>query len=87
MANEQNEIVYDGQNRCRRCDRPLKDPLANYGWWCAKLVGLKGEPQTNSLDEGELLLYNDFINLPSVNSKKDTQGNFTTKGKNYKIVL
>lgn len=40
MANKQNEIIYDGQNRCRRCDRPLKDPNANYGWWCAKLVGL-----------------------------------------------
>lgn len=34
------EYQNDGQNRCRRCNRPLSDPNDNYGWWCAKLVGL-----------------------------------------------
>lgn len=37
---KEKKVINDGVNRCRRCDRPLKDPSANYGWWCAKLVGL-----------------------------------------------
>lgn len=29
----------DAQNRCKRCDRPISDPTANYGPWCTKLLG------------------------------------------------
>ena len=30
------------ENRCRRCNRKLKDPNAIYGWRCAKIVGENG---------------------------------------------
>lgn len=30
------------ENRCRRCNRKLKDPNALYGWRCAKIVGENG---------------------------------------------
>lgn len=84
MSKENQNKKYDGQNRCRRCDRPLKDPTANYGWWCAEIVGLGGGEQADILDDGELLLYNDYINLHSLHAKSEPRGRFTTKGKNYK---
>ncbi len=87
MSKENQNKKYDGQNRCRRCDRPLKDPNANYGWWCAEIVGLGGGEQADILDDGELLLYNDYINLHSLHAKSEPRGNFTTKGKNYKNIF
>ena len=84
MSKENQNKKYDGQNRCRRCDRPLKDPNANYGWLCAEIVGLGGGEQLDILDDGELLLYNDYINLHSLHAKSEPRGSFTTKGKNYK---
>ena len=28
------------ENRCRRCNRVLKDPNAQYGWKCAEILGV-----------------------------------------------
>ena len=84
MSKENQNKKYDGQNRCRRCDRPLNDPNDIYGWRCAEIVGLGGGEQLDILDDGELLLYNDYINLHSLHAKSEPRGNFTTKGKNYK---
>lgn len=84
MSKENKNKKNDGQNRCRRCDRPLSDPTANYGWWCAQILGLRFDAMENILDDGELLLYNDYVNLQSKNGKKGRTENFTTKGKNYK---
>ena len=84
MSKENQNKKYDGQNRCRRCDRPLKDPNDIYGWRCAEIVGLGGGERVDILDDGELLLYNDYINLHSLHAKSEPRGSFTTKGKNYK---
>lgn len=32
------EKYLDGQNRCRRCNRPLNDPNQIYGWQCAQKI-------------------------------------------------
>lgn len=62
MAKENQNKKYDGQNRCKRCDRPLKDPTANYGWWCAKLVGLDRYKQIfSALDENATEIYNRYM--------------------------
>ena len=62
MAKENQNKKNDGQNRCRRCDRPLKDPNANYGWWCAQIVGLDRYKQiVSSLDENAMEMYNRYI--------------------------
>ena len=61
MSKENQNKKYDGQNRCRRCDRPLKDPNANYGWWCAKLVGLDFYVEEDKkLDDNNLSMYNEY---------------------------
>ena len=63
MSKENQNKKYDGQNRCRRCDRPLKDPNANYGWWCAKLVGLDFYVEEDKkLDDNILSMYNEYYN-------------------------
>lgn len=80
----ENKNTSDGGNRCRRCDRPLSNPSDTYGWRCAEIVGLGEEADANILDDGELLLYNDYINLHSLHTKSEPRGSFTTKGKNYK---
>ena len=79
--------TYDGQNRCRRCDRPLSDPNDIYGWRCAEIVGLGGGDQVDILDDGELLLYNDDINLHPLHAKSEPRGSFTTEGKIIKTYL
>ena len=84
MSKENQNKKYDGQNRCRRCDRPISDPNDIYGWRCAEIVGLGGGEQADILDDGELLLYNDYINLHSLHAKSEPRGRFTTTGKNYK---
>ena len=62
MSKENQNKKNDGQNRCKRCDRPLSDPTANYGWWCAKLVGLDRYKQiVSSLDENAMEMYNRYI--------------------------
>ncbi len=62
MSKENENKKCDGQNRCRRCDRPLKDPTANYGWWCAQIVGLDRYKQVvSSLDENATEVYNRYI--------------------------
>ena len=63
MSKENQSKKYDGQNRCRRCDRPLNDPNANYGWWCAKLVGLDFYVEEDKkLDDNNLGMYNEGYN-------------------------
>ena len=51
-----------GQNRCRRCDRPISDPNAIYGWRCAQIVGAnKYDEIASMLDENSLKEYNAYI--------------------------
>jgi hypothetical protein len=38
----------DFVNHCKRCGRPLKDPSANYGWWCAQIIGSTEDSNHNS---------------------------------------
>lgn len=42
------------------------------------------DEKENILDDGELLLYNDYINLNSMRTNNEQRGSLTTKGKNYK---
>ncbi len=61
MSKENQNKKYDGQNRCRRCDRPLKDPTANYGWWCAQIVGANYDKEAESILDGDAVkLYNTY---------------------------
>ena len=80
MAKESQNKNYDGQNRCRRCNRPLSDPNDNYGWWCAKLLGLGGETKEDILDSEELELYNNYLTYDAENklSEYNTDNNYTT---------
>lgn len=62
MSKENQSKRYDGQNRCRRCNKPLKDPNANYGWWCAQIAGLDRYKQMiSSLDENVVEMYNRYV--------------------------
>ena len=63
MSKENQKKEYDGQNRCRRCDRPLIDPNDIYGWRCEKIVGFGSNNTKGVLDGGKLLTYNDFAVL------------------------
>lgn len=29
------------QHRCKRCNKPLKNPYEEYGWRCAEILQLK----------------------------------------------
>lgn len=52
----------DGQNHCRRCDRPLSDPTDAYGWRCAQIVGFdKYNAIADTLDDDALKLYNAYV--------------------------
>ena len=62
MSKEQDKIIYDGQNRCRRCDRPLSDPNDIYGWRCAQIVGLDNyQKVVATLDDDALKGYNAYV--------------------------
>ncbi len=62
MKNENKRMTNDGQNRCRRCDRPLSDPRDIYGWRCAEIMGLNNYyTPVDELDNDELLLYNPYL--------------------------
>lgn len=59
MSKENQNKKYDGQNRCRRCDKPLSDPNDIYGWRCAEIVGVDRYKQiVSSLDENVMEMYN-----------------------------
>lgn len=76
MAKENQSKKDDGQNRCRRCDRPLKDPTANYGWWCAKLVGLDTyQKVASTLDEKALQMYNAYVSKYLGNDRASAMAN------------
>ena len=75
----------DGANRCRRCNRPLKDPTDAYGWWCAQILGLDNYKKVEeALDDDVLPLYNEYVINRMAEGKRDTADNFTIKGENYK---
>ena len=62
MSKENQNKNYDGQNRCRRCDRPLSDPSDIYGWRCAEILGLENYQNiAAALDENELKEYNAYV--------------------------
>ena len=62
MAEKNEKIIYDGQNRCRRCNRPLSDPDDLYGWRCAQIVGLNNYQRiASNLDEAVLDGYNRYV--------------------------
>lgn len=51
-----------GQNRCRRCDRPISDITAKYGAWCAKIMGSYVDDETLYLEKNDYEMrspYND----------------------------
>ncbi len=52
----------DAVNRCDRCNKPLSDPNASYGWWCAKLLGLDFYVEDDKLDYDDLSVYNEDDN-------------------------
>ena len=84
MSNKKEQIIYDGQNRCRRCDRPLSDPNALYGWRCAQIVGYDNYLRTVSLlDETTLDGYNNYVARYLSKDKSDNDERFTVKGKGY----
>lgn len=75
----------DVQNRCRRCDRPISDPNAIYGWRCAQIVGLGNYNKVASvLDNVSMRLYNAYVDKYLSLDKVGRTGNFTTTGENYK---
>ncbi|MBR5152142.1 MAG: hypothetical protein IKW60_01240 [Clostridia bacterium] len=58
---KETKIVDDGQNRCRRCDRPLSNPSDIYGWRCAEIVGQNTYQEMASLlDENTLKGYSAY---------------------------
>ncbi len=57
---KENTKSNDGQNRCRRCDRPLSNPADIYGWRCAEIVGANNQQISASLDADALKLYNTY---------------------------
>ena len=62
MSKENQNKKYDGQNRCRRCDRPLSDPNDIYGWRCAEIVGFdKYNEIASTLDDDVLKGYNAYV--------------------------
>lgn len=55
MSTENQRKNYDGQNRCRRCDRPLSDPNDIYGRRCAEIVGIDNYQRAEDiLDENDV---------------------------------
>lgn len=79
MAKENQNKKYDGQNRCRRCDRPLSDLNDIYGWRCAQIVGAnKYNEIASMLDEDSLNMYNAYVSTYLVDDNKtitDYSGN------------
>lgn len=70
MSKENQNKNYDGQNRCRRCDRPLSDPKDIYGWRCAEIVGLGNyQRAADILDEERLKGYNAYVTKYLVNDR------------------
>lgn len=83
MEKEKQYKKNDGQNRCRRCNRPLKDSNADYGWRCAQIIGLNFN-QKNVLDAAERFLYNDYVIRQALYEKGMSRESFTTEGLNYR---
>jgi len=87
MANETRRRKDDGQNRCRRCNRPLSNPNDNYGWWCAKLLGLDFYVEEDrKLDYDDLSVYNgdsDFMHLSLMYPRSDKE----LYGENSKVFI
>jgi len=79
----------DGQNRCRRCNKPLSNPNDNYGWWCAKLVGLDFYVEEDrKLDYDSLGVYNgnrDLINV--IDSAPPYLSDKVRYGENSKVFI
>lgn len=76
--------IYDGQNRCRRCDRPLSDPNDIYGWRCAEIVGLNNYDEIASmLDENSLKVYNAYVERYLPEGVKRFDGGLVATSYNY----
>ncbi len=76
MSKENQNKKYDGQNRCRRCDRPLSDPNDIYGWRCAQIVGAnKYNEIASMLDEDSLNVYNAYVSTYLVDDNKTITDN------------
>jgi len=76
MSKENQNKKYDGQNRCRRCDRPLSDPNDVYGWRCAQIVGAnKYNEIASMLDENSLNVYNAYVSTYLVDDNKTITDN------------
>lgn len=76
MSKENQNKKYDGQNRCRRCNRPLSDPNDIYGWRCAQIVGAnKYNEIASMLDEDSLNVYNAYVSTYLVDDNKTITDN------------
>ena len=88
MLKEQNEIIYDGQNRCIRCDRPLSDPNDVYGWRCAQIVGMdfyaKGD---RKLDNENLSVYNKNYDVAYLSNQSAYSSDKELYGENSKVFI
>lgn len=74
----------DGQNRCRRCDRPLSDPNDIYGWRCAEIVGMNHYDEIASmLDENSLIGYNAYVEHYLPEGVKNADGMLVAANDNY----
>lgn len=84
-----NEYQNDGQNRCRRCNKPLSNPNDNYGWWCAKLVGLDFYVEEDrKLDYASLNSYNENRDLIYLSDSAPVEISDKTRyGENSKVFI
>ena len=75
-----NELIQDGRNRCKRCNRPLNNPNDLYGWRCAQIVGLENYQRiASTLDEDALKAYNAYVVNYLDKSKTDTNSSSKKK--------
>ncbi len=66
-----NELIQDGRNRCKRCNRPLSNPNDLYGWRCAQIIGLDNYQRiASTLDENALKGYNAYVATYLENERK-----------------
>lgn len=75
------EDYIDGRNRCQRCHRPLNDPMADYGWRCAEILGLnQPKPLQEQIFSTSLGFHNTGAGKPV---DKQKQNIYNWDGKTY----
>ncbi len=88
MVNENQNKMYDGQNRCKRCNRPLSNPNDNYGWWCAKLMGLDFYVEEDrKLDDNNFSVYNKDYGVAYLSNRSAYSSEKARYGENSKVFI